>query len=79
MAGISKAEREARAAAAAAAGQGGEGASGDGAGDQLPEAGGESVALVRMTRGDEHPAPHEADVHPDEVANYATGGWTVAS
>lgn len=23
--------------------------------------------------------PTEADVHPDEVANYALGGWTIVS
>lgn len=33
------------------------------------------VELVKMVReGD----PSEADVHPDEVANYKAGGWRVA-
>ncbi len=36
------------------------------------------VNLVKMVRGPEFPAPHEADVHPEEVANYAVGGWTAA-
>lgn len=37
------------------------------------------VALVRMVRSpDECPAPHTADVHPAEVANYAAHGWKEA-
>ena len=32
--------------------------------------------LVRMVRdADAYPAPHSADVHPDEVENFAVGGW----
>jgi hypothetical protein len=32
--------------------------------------------LVRMVRdADAYPAPHSADVHPDEVENFAAGGW----
>ena len=32
--------------------------------------------LVKMIRDPEYwPAPHSADVHPDEVGNYAAGGW----
>lgn len=39
----------------------------------------ETVKLVRMVRhADTNPPPHVADVHPDEVANYAKGGWAVA-
>lgn len=35
--------------------------------------------LVPMVRSASHyPAPHTADVHPDEVANFAAGGWTPA-
>ena len=31
-----------------------------------------------MIRDPEYwPAPHSADVHPDEVGNYAAGGWVV--
>ncbi len=31
---------------------------------------------VRMVRdAEQYPAPHEADVHPDEVENYRLGGW----
>ena len=34
--------------------------------------------LVKMIRDPEYwPAPHSADVHPDEVGNYAAGGWVV--
>lgn len=37
-------------------------------------------ALVKMVRDAEmYPAgPFEADVHPDEVANYSLGGWVRA-
>lgn len=32
--------------------------------------------LVKMVRDSEHfPAPHSADVHPDEVSNFVAGGW----
>lgn len=32
--------------------------------------------LVKMRRDAAHyPAPHEADVHPDEVMQYAKGGF----
>lgn len=35
--------------------------------------------LVKMARDPEsYPAPHTADVHPDEVENYRTGGFEVA-
>lgn len=38
-----------------------------------------TAKLVPMVRSaDDFPAPHEADVHPDEVANYAAGGWRQA-
>lgn len=34
---------------------------------------------VKMTRNAEQfPAPHEADVHPSEVENYAAAGWQIA-
>lgn len=34
---------------------------------------------VKMTRDEsQFPAPHEADVHPDEVANYSAAGWVEA-
>lgn len=37
------------------------------------------VALVSMVRNpDQYEAPHEAEVHPDEVENYKAGGWTEA-
>lgn len=37
------------------------------------------MATVHMIRDPEQfPAPHSADVHPDEVANYAAGGWVRA-
>lgn len=36
----------------------------------------ESIQLVAMVRDPEsYPAPHEAQVHPDEVKNYYLGGW----
>lgn len=39
----------------------------------------ETVKLVRMVRhADTNPPPHVADVHPDEVANYAKGGWAMS-
>jgi hypothetical protein len=35
--------------------------------------------LVKMVRDqDQYEAPHEAEVHPDEVENYKAGGWTEA-
>lgn len=34
---------------------------------------------VRMVRdAEKYPVPHEADVHPAEVENYASGGWVKA-
>ena len=40
---------------------------------------GESIAFVEMVRDAEiYPEPHTATVHPDEVDNYAQGGWTRA-
>ncbi|WP_350260765.1 hypothetical protein AAF463_11385 [Pantoea sp. BJ2] len=37
-----------------------------------------SVAFVTMVRDSEvHPAPHTAQVHPEEVKNYYSGGWAV--
>jgi len=37
-----------------------------------------SVAFVTMVRDPEvHPAPHTAQVHPEEVKNYYSGGWAV--
>lgn len=46
-----------------------------------PETQSEAVVLVKMVRNPEtNPEPpYEADVHPDEVANYAQGGWEVDS
>jgi hypothetical protein len=35
--------------------------------------------LVRMVRdASAFPAPHSADVHPDEVENFRAGGWQEA-
>jgi hypothetical protein len=34
--------------------------------------------LVRMVRDESYPEPREADVHPDEVDNFAAGGWVKA-
>jgi hypothetical protein len=37
------------------------------------------IQYVRMVRDPEaYPAPHEAQVHPDEVNNYRPGGWEEA-
>lgn len=45
---------------------------------QTPQTQDPSVQLVRMVRSaDDYPEPHEAEVHPDEVANYAEGGWVI--
>ncbi|HDL7917587.1 hypothetical protein AB8884_21580 [Yersinia enterocolitica] len=34
------------------------------------------IAFVTMVRDEiAYPAPHEAQVHPDEVKNYYSGGW----
>jgi hypothetical protein len=39
----------------------------------------ENAMTIRMKRDrGQYPAPHEADVHPDEVANYRIGGWIPA-
>lgn len=32
--------------------------------------------MIKMTRdAEQYPAPHEVDVHPDEVENYRVGGF----
>lgn len=37
------------------------------------------IQYVTMVRDEKvHPAPHTAQVHPDEVQNYYSGGWTPA-
>lgn len=49
--------------------------------DQQPEDQQEpEVQLVKMVRdkGVYPDGPHEADVHPEEVGNYASAGWRVA-
>lgn len=56
----------------------------EGAGDEVEQAHDAAVApaLVRMYRDIDFDSdvggPEEADVHPDEVANYAAAGWVVA-
>lgn len=43
----------------------------DGTDDGQPE-----IVFVTMVRDEaEYPAPHQAQVHPDEVKNYYSGGW----
>lgn len=38
----------------------------------------EQEGTVKMVRSPEQfPPPHEIDVHPAEVENYAAGGWVV--
>lgn len=74
MANITKAERERRAAAT----QGVEMANqkkDDTKDEAIPE-----IKFVKMTRDPEfYDAPHEAQVHPKEVTNFARGGWEIAS
>jgi hypothetical protein len=54
--------------------QGAEGA--DAGQKQDKQAAQKAVKLVKMVRDpEEYPEPHEANVHPDEVGNYALGGW----
>lgn len=39
----------------------------------------DGAKLVKMVRdAEQYPAPHEAEVHPAEVDNYAAGGWEKA-
>lgn len=33
------------------------------------------IKFVTMVRDEPWPEPHEANVHPDEVQNYYSGGW----
>lgn len=50
----------------------------DGTEDNSPELTTEDVAFVTMTRDPGiHPAPNTAQVHPDEVHNYYSGGWVL--
>jgi len=50
----------------------------DGTEDNSPELTTEEVAFVTMVRDPGiHPAPHTAQVHPDEVHNYYSGGWVL--
>jgi hypothetical protein len=45
---------------------------------EAPQNDGE-IAFVMMKRDPEaYPAPHTAQVHPDEVENYRPGGWEIA-
>jgi regulator of protease activity HflC (stomatin/prohibitin superfamily) len=89
MVGISKAERERRAAETEAQGdtQAQEGAAAEQAGDAAqtdllddksePD---QATQTVRMERDPgAYPEPHAADVHPDEVANFAAGGWVISA
>jgi hypothetical protein len=48
----------------------------DGTDDGLGE---EVIQFVSMMRDtEEWPAPHTAEVHPDEAKNYYSGGWVPA-
>lgn len=43
---------------------------------ELEQEGANQIAFVMMVRDEEkYPAPHTAQVHPDEVQNYYSGGW----
>lgn len=44
--------------------------------NQLPVVDETAIALVKMKRPDG--TPDTAEVHPDEVGNYALGGWVIA-
>lgn len=71
MANITKAERERRAAA-----QGTHMADTE---QKNASQKAEEIKYVKMTRDPElYPAPHEANVHPKEVSNFARGGWEIA-
>lgn len=94
MAGISKAERERRAAESETQGdaqqqddtttehateQAGDTAQTDLLGGQA-ETEQQAAQTVRMERDPgAYPEPHAADVHPDEVANFAAGGWVISA
>lgn len=39
---------------------------------------GQEIDLVKMTRPDTHPEPHEVEVHPDMVDDYRKGGFVPA-
>lgn len=59
---------------------GGDGGSGDNTQSdtqaETAKPAGKAPKLVKMHRDAEaFPEPHSADVHPDEVANYAAAGW----
>jgi len=44
--------------------------------EELEQEGANQIAFVMMVRDeDKWPAPHTAQVHPDEVQNYYSGGW----
>lgn len=48
----------------------------DGTDDGVAE---ESIQYVTMVRDEQaYPEPHIAQVHPDEVQNYYSGGWVPA-
>lgn len=48
--------------------------------DVVQEQTAEEIKFVKMVRDpDQYPAPHEAQVHPKEVSNFARGGWEIAS
>lgn len=74
MANISKAERERRAAAAQEVEMADE--QKDAAQDEVLA---EEIKYVTMKRDPEfYDEPHEAQVHPHEVSNFARGGWEIA-
>lgn len=90
MSGISKAERERRATESKTQGddqqqdatnteQAGDTTQTDLLGDQA-ETEQQAAQTVRMERDPgAYPEPHAADVHPDEVANFAAGGWVISA
>lgn len=71
MANITKAERERRVAATQGS---------DMADTKNVEQKDDEIKYVKMVRDpDQYDAPHEANVHPKEVSNFARGGWEIAS
>lgn len=51
----------------------------DGTDDGVAEVAADDIAYVNMVRDpDVYSAPHTAQVHPDEVQNYYSGGWVPA-
>ncbi|ENE9458470.1 TPA: hypothetical protein ACPY5B_004486 [Yersinia enterocolitica] len=44
----------------------------------LPDAQPETLYVIMTRNADQYGEPHSAQVHPNEVANYYSGGWVEA-